>query len=73
MNLKQVLYSAVAVIGFAALSSVFLALVSAPANAQQAVIAIDNDDIGGVVRGPAGPEAGVGSSSIEFHVSDLDP
>jgi hypothetical protein len=30
------------------------------------VIAIDNDDIGGVVRGPAGPEAGVGSSSIEF-------
>ena len=32
---------------------------SAPANAQQAAVAIDNDDIGGVVRGPAGPEAGV--------------
>src|SRR5918996_3443434 len=29
-----------------------------PATAQQAV-AIDNDDIGGVVTGPKGPEAGV--------------
>ena len=27
--------------------------------AQQAAVAIDDDDIGGVVRGPAGPEAGV--------------
>ena len=27
--------------------------------AQQAAVAIDSDDIGGVVRGPAGPEAGV--------------
>jgi hypothetical protein len=59
MNLKQVLYSTVAVIGFTALSGLFLALVSAPANAQQAAVAIDNDDIGGAVRGPAGPEAGV--------------
>src|SRR3954454_14445350 len=31
---------------------------AAPGFAQQAV-AIDNDDIGGVVRGPRGPEAGV--------------
>ena len=30
---------------------------AAPAAAQQ--VAIDNDDIGGVVTGPAGPEAGV--------------
>ena len=59
MNFKQVLYSTVAMIGFAALSGVFLALVSAAGNAQQAAVAIDNDDIGGVVRGPAGPEAGV--------------
>jgi hypothetical protein len=60
MNLKQVLCSAVT-IGFAALSGVVvsLAFVFGPANAQQAAIAIDNDDIGGVVRGPAGPEAGV--------------
>ena len=33
--------------------------ISAPATAQQATVAIDNDDIGGVVRGPGGPEAGV--------------
>src|SRR5579872_5409125 len=30
-----------------------------PAHAQQAAVAIDSDDIGGVVRGPSGPEAGV--------------
>src|SRR5215207_1569656 len=39
-----------------------LAIAAVPAGAQQAdatVVAIDNDDIGGVVRGPAGPEAGV--------------
>src|SRR5712691_13325211 len=35
------------------------ALAAAPANAQSATISIDNDDIGGVVRGPKGPEAGV--------------
>jgi hypothetical protein len=59
MNRKHVLYSTVAVIGFAALAGVLPAAVSAPANAQQTAVAIDNDDIGGVVRGPAGPEAGV--------------
>src|SRR5262245_33675669 len=48
-----------------AMSAAFAALVAvtpAPAAAQQAAatqVAIDNDDIGGVVRGPAGPEAGV--------------
>src|SRR5256886_8978199 len=49
--------STVAAIGFAA-------LLAGPVNlgAQQAptqAVAIDNDDIGGVVRSPSGPEAGV--------------
>jgi hypothetical protein len=64
MNLKQVLYSTVAVAGIAALSAAVLA----PANAQPkprtasitAAVAIDADDIGGVVKAPNGkPEAGV--------------
>jgi len=56
MKLRQVLYSTVAAIGIVA----FSASVSAPASAQQAAaVAIDNDDIGGVVTGPQGPEAGV--------------
>ncbi|HKA74573.1 MAG TPA: hypothetical protein VKE26_22420, partial [Xanthobacteraceae bacterium] len=39
-----------------------LIAIALPASAQQAdttAVAIDNDDIGGVVRGPSGPEAGV--------------
>src|SRR5205085_2381666 len=39
-----------------------IALTAVPASAQQAAtpaVAIDNDDIGGVVTGPKGPEAGV--------------
>ncbi|HEY5963238.1 MAG TPA: carboxypeptidase regulatory-like domain-containing protein, partial [Xanthobacteraceae bacterium] len=64
MNLKQVLYSTVAVAGIAALSAAVLA----PANAQPkprtasitAAVAIDADDIGGVIKAPNGkPEAGV--------------
>jgi hypothetical protein len=43
-------------VAFAAAFAALMALV-APATAQQ--VAIDNDDIGGVVQGPAGPEAGV--------------
>jgi hypothetical protein len=43
-------------VAFAAAFAALMALV-APATAQQ--VAIDNDDIGGVVRGPNGPEAGV--------------
>src|SRR5262245_45385366 len=48
-----------------AMSAAFAALVAVtpvPATAQQpgaTQVAIDNDDIGGVVTGPAGPEAGV--------------
>src|SRR3954453_20173295 len=56
MKLKQVLVSTVAVIGLAASA----AGVPLPVNAQQAAaVAIDNDDIGGVVRSASGPEAGV--------------
>jgi hypothetical protein len=63
MNLKQVLFSTVAAVGIAALGVSMLA----PANAQPkprtspvaASVAIDADDIGGVVTGPKGPEAGV--------------
>jgi hypothetical protein len=49
--------STVAAIGFAALVAgpVDLGAQQAPTQA----VAIDNDDIGGVVRGPSGPEAGV--------------
>jgi hypothetical protein len=64
MNLKQVLFSTVAVAGIAALGATALA----PANAQPkprtasitAAVAIDADDIGGVVKATNGkPEAGV--------------
>ena len=56
MKLRQVLYSTVAAIGLAAVASG----VPAPTSAQQAAaVAIDNDDIGGVVRSANGPEAGV--------------
>jgi hypothetical protein len=47
MRFKQVLYSTVAAIGIAALAT--------PAGAQQ----VGATDLGGVVRGPGGPEAGV--------------
>jgi hypothetical protein len=56
MALRHVLYSTVAAVGIAAV------MVASPmrGNAQQAAaVAIDNDDIGGVVTGPSGPEAGV--------------
>ena len=55
MGLRHVLFSAVAAIAIAAMA------VTAPtrAGAQQAAVAIDKDDIGGVVTGPNGPEAGV--------------
>jgi len=55
MQLKRLLYSSVA--AFAALA---LAVgISRTGTAQQAAVAIDNDDIGGVVRSSNGPEAGV--------------
>src|SRR6202158_51464 len=54
MRLKSSLYSTVAAIGFACV----LAFAPAQLRAQTAV-AIDGDDIGGVVTGANGPEAGV--------------
>jgi hypothetical protein len=54
MRLRQILYSTAAVIAVA------WAATPVPVAAQQATaVAIDNDDIGGVVTGPRGPEAGV--------------
>src|SRR6202030_2588858 len=58
MNLKRQILSYFTLI-VTAVAAVGLAAISAPVRAQQAAVAIDNDDIGGVVRGPAGPEAGV--------------
>src|SRR5882724_5127258 len=52
MNVKRSLYLSTAAFAFAA----FLAIAPAPSMAQ---VAIDADDIGGVVTGPNGPEAGV--------------
>jgi hypothetical protein len=58
---KQVLgYFTFTLTGIAAAGLLSLiSLISAPVIAQQASVAIDNDDIGGIVRGPGGPEAGV--------------
>jgi hypothetical protein len=55
MKVRQVLFSTVAAISVAALAFG----VASSARAQQAAVVIDKDDIGGVVRGPSGPEAGV--------------
>src|ERR1700730_15926736 len=58
MNLKKQIRSYLTIIatGIAAASPV---LISPSARAQQDAVAIDADDVGGVVRGPNGPEAGV--------------
>ena len=61
MTLRNILYSSVAAIGIVALSGAALTVSVHSARAQNAVAApaIDNDDIGGVVRAPEGqPEAG---------------
>ena len=55
MSLRQVLFSTVGAISIAAMA----VAVPAPARAQQTAVQIDNDDIGGVVTGANGPEAGV--------------
>ena len=49
-------------LGFAALALALLAIATTRAQAPSTVaapVAIDNDDIGGTVTGPQGPEAGV--------------
>ena len=54
MRPKAPLYLTVAAIGIASV------LAAAPVQLRaQTAVAIDNDDIGGVVSGPNGPEAGV--------------
>lgn len=55
MTLRQVLLSGVAAAALVAGGAV----VASSVNAQQQSVAIDADDIGGVVTGPNGPEAGV--------------
>jgi len=62
MTFRHILQSSVALIGLVALTSAALTASVHPARAQNAAAtpAIDNDDIGGVVRAPGGqPEAGV--------------
>ena len=56
MTMRKILLTGVAAIGIAALGLVAPASLQAQ---QVAAVAIDNDDIGGVVTGPKGPEAGV--------------
>src|SRR6201996_8818749 len=49
-------------VGVAAIFAALMGCAAVPAGAQQAAsstVAIDNDDIGGVVKSPSGPEAGV--------------
>src|SRR5262249_52396247 len=56
MSLRQTLYSIADAIGLAA----SVADLAPPPDAQEAAaVAIDEDDIGGVVTGATGPEAGV--------------
>jgi hypothetical protein len=55
MSVRQVLFSTAAAIGIAAMA----VAVPAPAGAQRAAVELDKDDIGGVVTGPSGSEAGV--------------
>ena len=55
MKAKHRLYLGTAAV---ALTALLAALATEP-NAQVSTVAIDSDDIGGVVTGPKGPEAGV--------------
>src|SRR5262245_5480768 len=54
MRIAKHWYIGAAVVGFAAVLAMSRAQLSA-----QVPVAIESDDMGGVVRGPAGPEAGV--------------
>src|SRR5262249_60849810 len=55
MRMKKGLYLSVAVVATAA----FLAGAPVRVQAQQPAVSIGDTDLGGVVRGPNGPEAGV--------------
>ena len=56
MTMRKILLTGVVAIGIAALGLVAPSSLQAK---QVAAVAIDHDDIGGVVTGPKGPEAGV--------------
>src|SRR3954468_9665131 len=56
MTLRSILFASVAALG---ISGVALGAPTAADAQQAAAVAIDNDDIGGVVRSANGPEAGV--------------
>ena len=53
MSMKRTFHLSVAVVSLASLLGTAPARLSA-----QSTLAVDNDDIGGVVTGPNGPEAG---------------
>jgi hypothetical protein len=59
MVTRKLLYSSVAVLGLAAGFAAWPATRPHAQPASRAAVAIDNDDIGGVVTGKQGPEAGV--------------
>src|SRR5215470_16599924 len=59
MKIRNQFYLGVAAIAVAAMLPGSTARLSAQQSPPVAAVAIDNDDIGGVVTGPNGPEAGV--------------
>ena len=59
MSLKQVLFSSVAAFGIAVMAASAPVLAQPKPTAPAAPVALDADDIGGIVSGPKGPEAGV--------------
>src|SRR5467141_3779922 len=59
MPKKNLFYSGTALVGFAVLLAVWLAPRLYAQPAPHVAVQIDNDDIGGVVTGKNGPEAGV--------------
>src|SRR5215217_9234054 len=58
MDLRPILCNLTSVLAGIAVAGMLTPIMPS-AKAQQATISIDNDDIGGVVRGASGPEAGV--------------
>src|ERR1041384_7212770 len=59
MSLKQVLFSGVAAFGIAVMAASAPVVAQPKPTAPAAPVAIDADDIGGIVSGPKGPESGV--------------
>src|SRR5690349_10824146 len=59
MGLKRILFSSVAAFGMAVMSANAPVVAQPKPTAPAAPVAIDADDIGGIVSGAKGPEAGV--------------